>query len=649
MATPTTCFPNSFGLPTTTSGGSLFWTGGPVWWDISSGPMPFENKNVDDPRWVGAMRNTFPKSGNGAGEHMSFRGLVGADPTGTFPGQVLFLQWYVKVDTLLNAGATGDVLFVGLWSGVAGQKPFLVRITPFSGGVPPAGSPYEGTTDFGLTFYPGVAGGATFTFPSTGSAPSWLDQTTGYTRIWATTDSPVRWAVNMLVPLSASAVSPEGWDNTGMNLPTNFKLMYQARVQQAEVAMPFDNYHSWPPTLPNGINHNSPEVDPTTWANVSRGGGCTMGISLAQSDFGTANPDPNEILYTHPWWTMPKPVQPVNTIRARPWNHMGSPIPVGGLHAEVQMANWGSLADWDDPTLVAQLWQDVRGGGDFANVNAIADATQVAGNDLSFNWQLNDAELELFDPQAGGTPARRQHNCMRIQLSGQNLIFQNDSVYNNFDVTHASEFEREADINVKTLGSAGGTHRDVFVYVEQTNMPYEVKKAGEPWKAPPPPPEGSVQLPIIPPQEDYRRAVAVTHMPDIDPSKVIVPQGTVLDEWEKQGAPMVRFHVFVDSGERVVDEDGKTRGVLTIMTSFGHAFEHDGPLHGWDAELEGEGLKKIAPNLYHLPVPNEGVATVKTRVVAHEKPRGGCLSLLFAIPVIGPIFRAILEPILNKP
>jgi hypothetical protein len=615
----TSCYPLGQGIPTTVgSPPQIEASGPPVWWSDTAGPLPFENKKLNDPRWVGSFGQTYPGTGGGAGEHMAFRALYGPDKSGANAANCLFLSWYVKVDAQLNPIA-GDRIFVGLRP--EGGTALVFMLTPFPTQPPPASQPDVANLDFSVAgFWTGTKSGTEWTWTARSAIPRWLDPrgaTTGFTRVWADR-STLRWAIQMLVPLGTGGSPPNEWDDLGINLGTTFNLFHQVRVNQARLqnGQYLDEYHSWPPTVPEGIAFPSNFPNPDTgWGQVKLGAqadaACATGVRLDYWDISTDNRPPSRINYTHPWWTSPPPTQPVNDLHAKPWNQTGAEIPANGLHARFRMANWGSLPDWDDPSLKDQLWTDIRGGGDVTTTAKIPDNTQA---DLKFSWQLQNipGELPDFDPQPtpqnpNPVPKKRAHGCILVELSGPNLTFTRQSVYNNFDVMPASEFERDAEISVRTLGSLGDTHRDVYLYVETLNMPRDVPQDRNGGR------DGEDRSPGL-------------SMRPFEEGGQLPP----IDELE-QYAPIYRVHVWHDTGRTVTDEHGNTRRVLQAQSSFGHAVSHEGPLYGWDHELRGRGMRPIAPNFYRLAVPNEGVATVTTTIVALERPRPkGCLPAVFA-------------------
>jgi hypothetical protein len=607
--------------------------------------MAFMNERLDDPRWVGARRITSPGSTGGAGEHLAFRAVHASDPSGGVDGECLFLSWYVKVDAALNP--VSDYLIAGLYNPtLSPKKAMIFRIRPFAAAAP--ASALSAEYDYDVNWYTGTESGGTWTWSSSGAAgtpPAWIDPdpggtTHGFTRIWAD-PATNRWAVQLFVPIGATAAG-QAWDDVGANLALPFKFFYHAQV-----AMPGSttSYHQWPtlPTVP-ATPATFPNPD-TQWGDVSFGGAgdpaCSAGVSLDIYDVGTDTVPPgsslsNQILFRTGWWNPAPPTQPVNTFHAKPWNRSGSSIPIRGLAARFRLANWGSVPDWDDPSLQNQLWTDIRGGGAVENTGAAIPNN--AQGDLSFTWQLQNIPGELPDyvPQSG-TPSRRAHQCMLVELSAGSqatgsIPFVNDSVYRNMDFTAtASEFEREAEVSVKTLGSLGGTHRDVYLYVETLNMP----------RATTPAEERARRAEVERLRRQKLDAIS-KELPDDGRTHVggtpewLVP---TLEDLEAE-QPMYRVHVWHDTGETVTEEDGTTLKVLKPQTSFGYALTHDGALYGWNHELTADDLEEIAPSFYRLKVPNEGVATVSTKIEAHEKPTpGGCLGAL--VELVWRVVRAI--------
>jgi len=227
----------------------------------------------------------------------------------------------------------------------------------------------------------------------------------------------------------------------------------------------------------------------------------------------------------------------------------------------------------------------------------------------------------------------------------------NDSVYKNLEFVEASTYEEPAEINVKTLGSLGAApDRDVYLYLETLNMPAHTTSEAERRR------RGAAEAEIqqrfeaiskeLPePQQDARTHGFSFDVPEIEGApEWFLPLPEDIEKLE----PMYRIHVWHDTGETVTEENGSVRKLLRAQTSFGYVVRHDGPLYGWEPTLTGPGLVEIAPKFYRLSVPVEGTATVTTRIVAHDRPRGGLLSgcykwLLAALALLAAAIRKLLK------
>lgn len=568
---PTTCIPFAGGVPA--AGGP------PVWWDTTSGSEPSFNQRIDDPRWRGATAKSYPTGGGGAGEHATFRALYHTDGGATS----LYLTWFVKVDPVLSTG--GDRLFVGFSR--PGGTPIVARILPFAS--QPSGA-QQAVSVGSVATYQRVGGSWTPT--AGGSALNWVPT---YARAWYF-PSPNKWAINVRVPL----LSAGDFDDTGINLGSvgaTFRMWYELQVLSGTTV----TRHTWSRSASMFSATNFPDPASASWDDFVLGsspGACTTGVSLAVLDVGTTNTPSSRIR-----WSRTDPTV-TNTFFAQPLNATGATIPAStagttNLSARFRMANWGSMADWNDVANPNDLWSDIPGGSNVANASAISDGTK--GN-LTFNWQLSSSEIDQFDPPGGGTPNRRSHQCVLVELTGQGLDFINDSVYRNMDVVSASTFKRDAEVSVVGLGSLGPPKRNVYLYVEAMNMPKNTSGKGEPPRGDEGPQRGDGEAASL-------RSVARTHQP---------PEVTLDDR--AAAAPTYRVHVLHETGESV-DQDGVSRPELRPQTSFGYFLDHQGDLYGWDHKLKGPWLIEIAPNFYRVKVPNEGKVTVSTEIKAWEKPR----------------------------
>jgi len=588
---PTICIPFASGVPA--AGGP------PVWWDTVSGSEPTFNERVDDPRWRGAMAISHPDFGSGTGELALFRGLHHIEGAVTS----LYLQWHVKAGD--NGLDFDDRLYLGLQRVLpAAGTAHVVRFRPFPAAADATADPIADTQTYSRS-------GAIWT--ALADEPDWLAT---YARKWGDTGD-VFWAINVRIPLTAGA----DLDDTGMNLGTAFRIWFQYKVLNAGGTT---NY-AFPRGLTmTGVTGFPDPTGATPWADGKLGSGaadpaCNTGIALSPIDVGTLNerppgtPVPHEILYD-------RVTTPENRIFARPENRTGSIVTQNTVFATFRLANWGSLPDWNDVPDPTTLWTVIPNGTNVPNDADILPTSPIfSKGNCEFGWTLTGSEIDEFAPPGGGTPARRDHQCMLVELSGIGLTFINQSVYRNMDIVDASEFEREADISVLGLGAIGDPDRKVYLYVQTQNMPKNIEqKEGEQPPSEDSPMRGDAGVGLM----------RAARFDDREP----------IEEFDDiaRRVPTCRIHVFHETGETETLESGRTVPVLRPQTSFGYFVRHEGPLFGWDAEIEGRRVREIAPNFYELYVPVDGVATVNTKIKAWEEPRPpekrkGCLVWLLAL------------------
>jgi hypothetical protein len=593
MSPTASCIPWAFGVPA--AGGH------PIWWD-NSGPVPQLNKRIDDPRWQGAMARTYPESGTGvAMEHAMFRALYDTDASGGY----LYLSWWIQVDPFLTP--LGDRVTIG-FQNTATNVAHVIRVNAFAAvpetPVGPIAIPAPTAYDVSGT-----------TISQRPDVPDWIGN---LGRSWV--DKPnSTWALHLRVPMFTGSPA-ESIDDTGIALGTIFKMWYEVKVTTTASAGTI--LHTWPRNMDGSTATSVP--DPAGWGDFQVAGGieggeaCAAGVWLDAAHVGTTNTDaagnpaPNLIK-----WSTATPK--VNTFFAAPKNDSGAAIPrgAGGLHARFRLANWGSKADWNDVPDPAQLWTNILPGGDDAIDTTPAPNPIPTGQfgNITFDWTMTSATSPAIgDFEPPGPTKRRAHQCMLVELSGTGIDFGRSSVYRNMDFDKSSTFSRAADVSVEGLGALGtDSHRTVYLFVQTLNMPANIDPK------PPPPEPGPGEVGVT---ERIRRYVASGEVGDEPPTA-----------WEiAQVMPTHLVHVYHATADTFTEDDGTTLPILRPQTSFGVFLQHDGPLFGWDHQLQGGALQELAPNFYRLRVPNDGVATITTRVVAHEKPRakGGCLALLLA-------------------
>ncbi|MEV5409789.1 hypothetical protein AB0K60_13240 [Thermopolyspora sp. NPDC052614] len=580
----TTCVPFAGGVPAA--------PGPPRWWDLAD---PF-GKRIDDPRWRGATAKSYPTGGGGAGEHAVFRALYHTEGRATS----LYLSWHVKVDAGLSTGF--DRLYVGFQR--QGGTAVVVQINPISA-VPPADTPVVAEPVAGIAVYERQGSG----WAGLSDTPDWIP---AYARAWIAS-APAKWNINLRVPL----ISAGHMDDTGINLGDVFRMWYELRV---EMPGGTGEVHRWPRTAPGFSGIAFP--DPATWGDFRLGADpadCSSGVSLNMADVGTTNTPSSAILYS-------RTASVVNTIYARPLNATGAPIPANGISARFRLANWGSAPDWNDVADPSTLWVDIPGGDDVRTGAVIPAGAQ---GELSFTWDVNNdtpaghpLHIDRFAPPGGGTPERRSHQCMLVELSGAGLDFLNNSVYRNMDVVplgtqgtspgsrgirsadggedrskRFERFTRDAEISIAGLPDIGRPTRDVYIYVETSNMPASERQEGAG--------QGSGSGPAVMGPQAGEGGDESSSSP--------------LDR-AAETVPAYRVHVFHDTGE-TIQEGSRTVRVLRPQGSFGYLFLRSTASHGWDHRLDAAGLEEVAPNFYRLAVTEGGKVTVSTTVSSWNQPR----------------------------
>src|SRR6185503_8600426 len=80
------------------------------------------------------------------------------------------------------------------------------------------------------------------------------------------------------------------------------------------------------------------------------------------------------------------------------------------------------------------------------------------------------APIQLTTVMNLAVPPKSLHQCVLVTLSGANINFLNDAIYQNMNYDGASTLTRDADISVVGLKAFAPTPRDVYLAVEKLNM-----------------------------------------------------------------------------------------------------------------------------------------------------------------------------------
>jgi|GEM_PF-1877871 len=308
---PTACLPIARGVPGMQ--GPPQWSGVDQW------------ATIDDPRWSGAARQSFPNFGSMSND-AAFRGLS--------VGNTLYLSLQAQVDpdgATTDAGPTvidWDSAFVGFRNPTTGQVSILeVDAKGLNQGDPHTILAARHWTKANDAAVPSAgAGGA----PWASDLKLWESAAAGATTI--------PWAVNLKVDLAA--VQSE----LGTSSPTQAQFWYGFTIGHA-CCSPFTTIVSfhWPPTAVPFDLETSPPTFPTTgWAALKLGvtDPSCAGVRICGSDIGTTNTPSTEIRN-----------DANNTFRVTP--NWGNQRPVSDLvEARFRIASWssqtGAIGNWVD-------------------------------------------------------------------------------------------------------------------------------------------------------------------------------------------------------------------------------------------------------------------------------------------------------------
>jgi hypothetical protein len=574
----TSCIPVAGGVPGL--------PGPPQWWS-TDGPRPFD-QSIDDPRWRGALRRGYE---SGAGEEGVFRALHSIE--GGKP--VLYLSWRVLHDP--TGSPNVDEIHVIFQR--PGAPLLRINVVAYSS----LATSYEAQSTAGITVTSRPAGGGSETAVPT---PAWLGDTRGWLTLPSGGGTSYEWAIAMRVPITGAG--PDIDDN-GINLGnvaggSTFNFWYGI-VKDLDA---FAAAYYWPRT---GARIT---IDPNTLENVYPSSGldsvrtgsgpdCGVGIALNAIDIGTTNNDPTTGFPAPHLFLVSATSPTTNHVVARPTNTSGA-VAANTLSASFRTANWGSAADFTT-AVGATPWEEILPGTpkrNAAQIPAGDPATPTKGA-IEFDWTISTAEAREWLPPPDGTGRKWRHQCLLVTLSGP-YDFINDSTFRNMDFVKASVFERLAEINVRGLDRLAQPTREIYLYVERSNMPRDVE--GEPEEPP-----------------DINRVIAALERGDDDEPRTHVPRERPQPTIDQIASlvPTVRYHVYHETGERI-KVGGNVKPVVEEQTAFGHFVQHDGGVYGWDVVLGGE-FRKIADNLFRLEVPEGGRTVINTKVHGWDEPPTG--------------------------
>ena len=554
------CLPAAQGVPTLP---------GPPDWSAAGGPF---GKKINDPRWVGAVRDDLPIAGTGVMPEVAVRGL--------FNGTKVYLSFQTLVD---NDGVTTDKDSVYVGFATAAGDARILKVTfaaagPLNGDLNPASRALQTWS---------LAAG---TWSSSGVVQAWAT-TANAIALWA--DAPGgatnhTWAVNMTFDTGVG--SPLRTELGGAAIT---KIWYQvARYHGTATGDLLDARHKWPPGSQAFIDA-SPSNNVTTWGLLKLGTSdptCPSGISIDPFQIGTLR---SGLITSQVDTTTGPGTGNKNRFIARP-----NPGPTSNseIQGTFRIADWGSQIDASTAS-----WMVIASG--VANV-----AGDVA-------WTCGDGEASTC-PALSHADANPDQ-CMLVELSGLNppggqpVHFIRSSARRNMAFVSLSKFQREATISVKGLAPlTGTTDRDVYIFVKTRNMPDAGARRG-------PPPDGRRFMGAMVIRKTGMDAVAQR-------SEVSGGQSPIFEE-AAAVLPTYEVHVYHTTGQET-SVGGHTIRTVEPQAAFGYFALHDTTPEGWRHRLEGVGvaLEEVGPNLYHVKVPNNGEVKVRTKIATCERVLFGC-------------------------
>lgn len=419
--------------------------GGPPDWFTAP---PAGSYRLDDVRWRGATTRTF---GGGASQSASLRAtqlVVGGQQFIYLSFRAAFVQQLADQD---------DIVYIGLQR-TGGADAMVVRVQVHGAGFAHAGPPPDSNppANVAAVQISTLSGGVWTVQPM---SPSWIATNA---RAWlqsigdVPTDPNNRWAMQIRIPAKNAGTIV---DNAGPNLGTDFAMWYVVHASTAAGPVILADNRVAGATTETDLLFGTYPMPAGNWDQyqLTSGPASTGGVAIQWGDVVVQNS------YGEGWKIAN---HASNTFVARPRNYTPNSIPAGNLNATFRIANWGSVAG--DPNmfdLTTGVWDYVPGNSETTPVNSSLDvpALPAAANPPATSPIALAATMHLG---AG----KSLHQCILVTLSGTNLTFLNDSIYQNMNFDHASLLVREAEISIVGLEPFSPVPRDVYLAVEKVNM-----------------------------------------------------------------------------------------------------------------------------------------------------------------------------------
>jgi hypothetical protein len=572
-------------------------SGPPIWF---SGEATF-NPNLDDVRWRGAVKRTF---GSGTGGSNYFRA------TQATVGPQKFIYLTFRAAFVQQLSDADDLIYFGLRKHNDASA-MVVRITAHGASFTPAGPPSGNNPANVAAVDIWTLSGGVWTFQA--MTPTWINQ---HARMWLQNAGDVladpnnRWGVQLRIPANTVGGIT---DNSGPNLGTDFDMWYLIKGVTGGNPTILADYRTAGTTTQNDLD-NLDFPQPNQWDEfqLTSAAATSGGVAISWGDVVVQNVAHGEgtLIDNHA----------NNTFVARPRNYSVANIPAGQINATFRIANWGSVVGNPNmPDFSTGSWDYVPGNSEVTPVISGSDVGPIpAGTNPPAT-----SPIALTAMMNLSVPPKSLHQCVLVTLSGANINFLNDAIYQNMNFDGASMLAREAEISVVGLKAFAPTPRDVYLAIEKLNMaPNGRADEGKFLQA------SMDRLMRRGDQalgEKLKRARSIlsdiptgeTQAERLQTMVRILSEVGVTEEELDQLFPTFRVHAYHDTGERVPRPDGTLRPVLKEQSSFGIYAYHEGTLEGWASSIQG--AQRIEENLYLIPVPNDGVAKINIIVQAVEE------------------------------
>jgi hypothetical protein len=432
----TTSIPNAAGVPGIS---------GPPNWLGGAGV----NLRLDDVRWRGAIKRTFGSGASGGDFFRATQTTEGAD-------QFIYLTFRAGFAQELNTAH--DFIWLGLMkSGGATAIVIKIQVHPagFASKGPPSANPVANVQSIEVRE---LAAGVW----NVAATPAWIDQTARY---WLQSsaddlmDPNSRWAVQLKIKAKTLGTI---LDNDGPNIGTSFQMWYLMRGTVGGNPTILGEYRiDGGAITPLDLNSGSYPQPAGIWDlfNLTPGAATSGGVALYWGDVLVSNAAYGE------GWTIDNGQQ--NTFIARPRNYSSALVQAQNINATFRIANWGSLAG--DPNQINfndSEWSYVPGNSENVPVQAGLDIPAIAAgaNPPATN------PIALPVPNMTLPAGKSKHQCVLCTMSGTNINFLNDAIYQNMNYDSASLLAREAEISIATLKPFSPVPRDVYLALEKVNM-----------------------------------------------------------------------------------------------------------------------------------------------------------------------------------